>query len=147
LLGLHIIRIQGGKDVNKEGQPTDVRDYIERYVEFQELLINGQAELDMLLAQQQRLIPSLDRGKTQELEVRITNARTYLGRIKQIVKDWGDALAALGQTYNKTEYEMFNVLIIRGIPPKKTKWAVGTCYNFRAKVFKDIARLERKEDE
>jgi len=133
--------------VNKEGQPTDVRDYIERYVEFQELLINGQAELDMLLAQQQRLIPSLDRGKTQELEVRITNARTYLGRIKQIVKDWGDALAALGQTYNKTEYEMFNVLIIRGIPPKKTKWAVGTCYNFRAKVFKDIARLERKEDE
>lgn len=133
--------------MNKEGQPTDVRDYIERYVEFQELLINGQAELDMLLAQQQRLIPSLDRGKTQELEVRITNARTYLGRIKQIVKDWGDALAALGQTYNKTEYEMFNVLIIRGIPPKKTKWAVGTCYNFRAKVFKDIARLERKEDE
>ena len=132
--------------MNEKGQPTNVRDYIERYVDFQELLINAQAELDLLIAEQERLIPRLDREKAMELEVRITNARTYLGRIKQIVKDWGDSLAALGQTYNKTEYEMFNVLILRGIPPKKTKWALGTCYNFRAKVYKDIARLEKKEE-
>ena len=132
--------------MNEKGQPTNVRDYIERYVDFQELLINAQAELDLLIAEQERLIPRLDRDKTMELEDRITNARTYLGRIKQIVKDWVDSLAALGQTYNKTEYEMFNVLILRGIPPKKTKWALGTCYNFRAKVYKDIARLEKKEE-
>lgn len=131
--------------MNSEGRPTDVRDYIARYVEFQELLINAQAELDTLLAQQQHLIPSMDRVKTAELEVRITNTRTYLGRLKTIIKDWGDALACLGQTYNKTEYEMFNVLIIKGVPPKKTKWALQTCYNFRAKVYKDIARLEKKE--
>lgn len=132
--------------MNNEGKPTDVRDYIQRYVEFQELLINAQAELDLLVAEQQHLIPSMDRMKTAELEVRVTNARTYLGRIKSIIKDWGDALAALGQTYNKTEYEMFNILIIKGIPPKKTKWALKTCYNFRAKVFKDIARLEKKDE-
>jgi len=132
--------------MNKDGTPTDVRDYIERYVHFQELMINAQAELDALVAEQQHLIPSMDRMKTAELEVRITNARTYLGRLKTIVKDWGDALAQLSQTYNKTEYEMFNVLIIRGIPPKKTKWALQTCYNFRAKVFKDIARLEKKDE-
>jgi len=133
--------------MNDKGAPTDVRDYIARYVEFQELKINAQAELDLLVAEQQNLIPSMDRVKTAELEVRITNARTYLGRLKQIVNDWGNALASLGQTYNKTEYEMFNVLIIKGIPPKKTKWALQTCYNFRAKVFKDIARLEKKEGE
>lgn len=132
--------------MSKDGTPTDVRDYIERYVHFKELLISAQAELDALLAEQQHLIPSMDRMKTAELEVRITNARTYLGRLKKIVKDWGDSLVALGQTYNKTEYEMFNVLIIRGIPPKKTKWALQTCYNFRAKVFKDIARLEKKDE-
>ncbi len=131
--------------MNDYGKPTNVRDYIERYVEFQELLCGAQTELDVLIAEQQHLIPSMDRMKTAELEVRITNARTYLGRIKTIVREWGDALAQLGQTYNKTEYEMFNVLIIKGIPPKKTKWALQTCYNFRAKVFKDIARLEKKE--
>lgn len=132
--------------MNKEGQPTDVRDYIVRYVLFQELMISAQAELDMLIAEQQHLIPSMDRMKTAELEVRIANARTYLGRLKTIVKDWGDALAQLGQTYNKTEYEMFNVLIVRSVPPKKTKWALQTCYNFRAKVFKDIARMEKKDE-
>lgn len=131
--------------MNDYGKPTNVRDYIVRYVEFQELLCGAQTELDVLIAEQQHLIPSMDRMKTAELEVRITNARTYLGRIKTIVREWGDALAQLGQTYNKTEYEMFNVLIIKGIPPKKTKWALQTCYNFRAKVFKDIARLEKKE--
>lgn len=131
--------------MNDYGKPTNVRDYIARYVEFQELLCGAQTELDVLIAEQQHLIPSMDRMKTAELEVRITNARTYLGRIKTIVREWGDALAQLGQTYNKTEYEMFNVLIIKGIPPKKTKWALQTCYNFRAKVFKDIARLEKKE--
>lgn len=130
--------------MNRDNEPTDVRDYIARYVEFQELKINAQAELDMLLAEQQHLIPSMDRMKTAELEVRITNARTYLGRIKDIVNEWGNALASLSQTYNKTEYEMFNVLIVKGIPPKRTKWALQTCYNFRAKVFKDIARLEKK---
>lgn len=132
--------------MNRNNEPTDVRDYIARYVEFQELKINAQAELDMLLAEQQHLIPSMDRMKTAELEVRITNARTYLGRIKDIVNEWGNALASLSQTYNKTEYEMFNVLIVKGIPPKRTKWALQTCYNFRAKVFKDIARLEKKDE-
>ena len=132
--------------MNDKGQPTDVRDYIARYVEFQELLIDAQAELDLLLAEQQHLIPSMDRVKTAELEVRITNARTYLGRIKAIINEWGTALAHLGQTYNKTEYEMFNVLIVRGVPPKNTKWALQTCYNFRNKVFKDIARLEKKHE-
>ncbi len=132
--------------MNRDNEPTDVRDYIARYVEFQELKINAQAELDMLLAEQQHLIPSMDRMKTAELEVRITNARTYLGRIKDIVNEWGNALASLSQTYNKTEYEMFNVLIVKGIPPKRTKWALQTCYNFRAKVFKDIARLEKKDE-
>ena len=132
--------------MNKDGKPTDVRDYISRYIEFQELTINAQAELDALIAEQQHLIPSMDRVKTAELEVRITNARTYLSRLKKIISDWGDALAALGQTYNKTEYEMFNILIIKGVPPKKTKWALQTCYNFRAKVVKDIARLEKKEE-
>ena len=136
---------QGEKKM-MEDRPTDVRDYIQRYVQFQELMISAQAELDMLLAEQQHLIPSMDRVKTAELEVRVTNSRTYLGRLKTIVKDWGDALAHLGQTYNKTEYEMFNVLIIRGVPPKKTKWALQTCYNFRAKVFKDISRLENKDE-
>lgn len=132
--------------MNKDGKPTDVRDYISRYIEFQELTINAQAELDALIAEQQHLIPAMDRVKTAELEVRITNARTYLSRLKKIINDWGDALAALGQTYNKTEYEMFNILIIKGVPPKKTKWALQTCYNFRAKVFKDIARLEKKDE-
>lgn len=132
--------------MNNQGRPTDVRDYITKYVEFQELLINSQAELDVLVAEQQRLIPSMDRLKTAELEVRITNARTYLGRLKTIVDEWGDALAQLGQTYNKTEYEMFNVLILKSVPPKRTKWALQTCYNFRAKVFKDIARLEKMDD-
>ena len=84
--------------MNRDNEPTDVRDYIARYVEFQELKINAQAELDMLLAEQQHLIPSMDRMKTAELEVRITNARTYLGRIKDIVNEWGNALASLSQT-------------------------------------------------
>lgn len=123
--------------------------YIEKYIEFQELKINAQTELDLLLAYQQTLVPAYDREKSAELEVRIIGVRTYIGRIDTIIKKWGDALAALGQTYNKTEYEMFNLLIIKGVPPKKiTNWALQTCYNYRTKFYRDLERLRSKtEDE
>ena len=70
----------------------------------------------------------------------------YKNNINNIIKDWGNALASLSQTYNKSEYEMFNTLIIRGVPPKKTKWSLQTCYNFRSQVFRDIEKLTKKED-
>ncbi len=121
---------------------SDVRDYIQRYVQFQELLINAQAELEALQAEEHKYIASIDKMKVAEMQVRVTNARTYVSRLKQIVTDWGDALAHLGQTYNKVEYEMFNTLIIKGVLPAKTKWSKRKCYKFMNQVRKDIARLE-----
>lgn len=123
-----------------------VRDYIVRFVEFQEIKINAQAKLDLLLAESNSIIASQERNKALELEVKINAQRTYLARINNIIKDWGNALASLSQTYNKSEYEMFNTLIIRGVPPKKTKWGLQTCYNFRSQVFRDIEKLTKKED-
>lgn len=123
----------------------DARDYIQRFVEFQELKINAQAKLDLLLAESNSIIASQERDKALELEVKIQNQRTYLRRIEDIIRQWGNALASLSSTYNKTEYEMFNTLIIRGVPPKKTKWSLQTCYNFRSQVFKDIQKLTKKE--
>lgn len=122
--------------------------YIEKYIEFQELKINAQTELDLLLAYQSTLVPSYDREKAMELEVRIVGVRTYIGRIDEIIKQWGNALAALGQTYNKTEYELFNLLIIKGVPPKKiTNWALQTCYNYRTKFYRDLRRLRSKTND
>lgn len=129
----------------KNNEPTDVRDYIKRYVEFQELLINARAKLELLYAESNSIIASQERTKAIELEFKIEAQRTYVGRIEEIIKKWGNALASLGQTYDKTEYEMFNALIIRNVPPRKTKWSPQVCYNFRSKVFQDIARLEKKE--
>ena len=123
----------------------DVRDYIKRYVEFQEIKINAQAKLDILVAESNAIIASQERSKAAELEVKISNQRTYIRRLEDVINKWGNALASLSATYNKTEYEMFNTLIIRGVPPKKTKWAQQTCYNFRNQVFKDIAKLTKKE--
>lgn len=123
----------------------DARDYIQRFVEFQELKINAQAKLDLLLAESNSIIASQERDKALELEVKIQNQRTYLRRIEDIIRQWGNALASLSSTYNKAEYEMFNTLIIRGVPPKKTKWSLQTCYNFRSQVFKDIQKLTKKE--
>lgn len=123
----------------------DVRDYIKRYVEFQEIKINAQAKLDILVAESNAIITSQERSKAAELEVKISNQRTYIRRLDDVINKWGNALASLSATYNKTEYEMFNTLIIRGVPPKKTKWALQTCYNFRNQVFKDIAKLTKKE--
>lgn len=125
---------------------SGARDYIERYVEFQEIKVNAQAKLDMLLAEANSIIPSQERSKAMEFEVKIASQRTYIGRIDGIIKDWGKALASLGQTFNKTEYLMFNTLIIRGVPPKNTKWGLQTCYNFRTKVFKAIQELEQKKE-
>lgn len=123
----------------------DVRDYIKRYVEFQEIKINAQAKLEILVAESNAIIASQERSKAAELEVKISNQRTYIRRLDDVINKWGNALASLSATYNKTEYEMFNTLIIRGVPPKKTKWALQTCYNFRNQVFKDIAKLTKKE--
>ncbi len=129
---------------NTIDEPKSARDYVSKFVLFQEMRINACAELDALLAEQRSLTSFRNKDRLMELSVLISSQQTYISRLDRIVAEWGDALAALGQTYGKSEYEMFVELIIKGRNPKDTKWAQQTCYNFKSRVYREMRSITGK---
>lgn len=122
-----------------------MKNSLEQYIRFQELRINADAELQVLLAQRRRSIPSKDAEKCTELDLRIINQQTYISRIDEIVKRWSDALIMLASTYGDKELEMFVTLIVRQTPPHKVKkWSKSACYKFINEVNNQIQALKEK---
>ena len=122
-----------------------MKNSLEQYIRFQELRINADAELQVLLAQRRRLIPSKDAEKCTELDLRIINQQTYISRIDEIVKRWSDSLIMLASTYGDKELEMFVTLIVRQTPPHKVKkWSKSACYKFINEVNNQIQALKEK---
>ncbi len=122
-----------------------MKNSLEQYIRFQELRINADSELQVLLAQRRRLIPSKDAEKCTELDLRIINQQTYISRIDEIVKRWSDALIMLASTYGDKELEMFVTLIVRQTPPHKVKkWSKSACYKFINEVSNQIQALKEK---
>ena len=122
-----------------------MKNSLEQYIRFQELRINADAELQVLLAQRRRLIPSKDSEKCTEMDLRIINQQTYISRIDEIVKRWSDALIMLASTYGDKELEMFVTLIVRQTPPHKVKkWSKSACYRFINEVNNQIQALKEK---
>ena len=122
-----------------------MKNSLEQYIRFQELRINADAELQVLLAQRRRLIPSKDAEKCTELDLRIINQQTYISRIDEIVKRWSDSLIMLASTYGDKELEMFVTLIVRQTPPHKVKkWSKSACYRFINEVNNQIQALKEK---
>lgn len=122
-----------------------MKNSLEQYIRFQELRINADAELQVLLAQRRRLIPSKDSEKCTEMDLRIINQQTYISRIDEIVKRWSNALIMLASTYGDKELEMFVTLIVRQTPPHKVKkWSKSACYRFINEVNNQIQALKEK---
>lgn len=122
-----------------------MKNSLEQYIRFQELRINADSELQVLLAQRRRLIPSKDSEKCTELDLRIINQQTYISRIDEIVKRWSDSLIMLASTYGDKELEMFVILIVRQTPPHKVKkWSKSACYKFINEVSNQIQALKEK---
>ena len=122
-----------------------MKNSLEQYIRFQELRINADAELQVLLAQRRRLIPSKDAEKCTEMDLRIINQQTYISRIDEIVKRWSDSLIMLASTYGDKELEMFVTLIVRQTPPHKVKkWSKSACYKFINEVNNQIQALKEK---
>ena len=127
------------------GEKDTVHKVIKEFVNFQELQINAKAELDILIAynaKNNKLGKRKNVALSNELKLRIINQQIYIDRIKDIVKQWSEALLMLAQTYDDKECEMFLTLIVKNIPPEETKWKKTECDEFIKQVKQQIKSLK-----
>lgn len=121
-------------------------DFITTYVDLEVLRTDTDAYLTALLELKETLIVG-GVMKSQQLELLSINAkidalRVYKERLEELTKQWAKSIAAIGKTYNRRDYILFNELIIKQKSVKEVPYAESTCYNFLTDFNKAINKIQ-----